>query len=391
MSRRSLPSLASEIEQSALVILAGGIGALAIVLGYIPLPEDTLPRAVAVAAAAVLTVLLVAAVARAISRRYLRLPLVGLLERAERVAGGGALSDVAAPTSRELAGLGAALQRIDDRMRRSEAAVRDSERMASVGRVAVGIAHEVGNPLSAIANYAHVLRARCPATPETDAAFAALENEIERIDRIVTGVLDYARPTGPTVSRVNVTAVLRQSIRLLTEQGVLRRVQLQTDISEAALPVSANAHELQQAFVNLLLNAVDAVGGAGPVSVYADVTTPAAMLAAQRPPPPPPGQPPYPRPLQPRLDAWLAKHAADMEVAKVVVADAGTGISADVRDRIFDPFYTTKGPEEGSGLGLAIVQRVVDAVQGVVWVQTSREGGAAFHILIPIAPRSATL
>src|SRR5690606_23076631 len=131
-------------------------------------------------------------------------------------------------------------------------------------------------------NYAHVIRTRCDGSPQSEAAFTALEHEIERIDRIVTGVLDYARPAGDSLARVNLTAVLRQSVRLLTEQGVLRRVQLTVTISDEPLAVTANVHELQQAFVNLILNAVDAVGGTGPVSVYADVTTPAQMLAAQR-------------------------------------------------------------------------------------------------------------
>ncbi len=288
-----------------------------------------------------------------------------------------------------VARLAAERRELEARVRQATVVVREAERLASAGRVAAGIAHEVGNPLSAIANYAHVLMSRSDASAEVTAAFAALNREIERIDGIVTGVLDFARPAETLVTRVSLTSVLRQSVRLLSEQGVLRRVQVREDIAAEPLDVLANAHELQQAFVNLLLNAADAVGGAGPVSVHASRTTPAQLLVAQRPPPPLPGEPSYPRPPQPRRDRWLAVQHPGLPTARIVVADAGNGVQDAVRDRIFDPFYTTKRSDGGSGLGLAIVQRVIDTLSGVIWAQSSREGGAAFHILVPLAATSA--
>jgi two-component system, NtrC family, sensor kinase len=384
MTRRSLPSLVSELEQSALLLLVAAVVAVAVAVAFLPLPDGLAARTATVAAIAALVVLLALQAARAVAQRYLREPVRQLAERAASLADGSALPDLQAPASRELEALTTALQRIAARLQRAEQSASDAERMASVGRVAAGIAHEVGNPMSAIANYLHVLRGRCDDTAAAREVFTALEAEIDRIDHILSSALDYARPATAIIGVVDLADTLERTIRLLQDQGVLRRITLRFDRPSTPLWVVGNARELQQAFVNLIVNATEAMGGSGPLSVWVSPTTPAQMLAAIRPPPPPPGAPPYPRNSQPRLEHWLRSHPVDLPTAKVVVADAGTGIDVEARDRIFDPFYTTKGPDAGTGLGLAIVQRVVEVVQGTVWVERSREGGAAFHMLFPL-------
>jgi two-component system NtrC family sensor kinase len=384
MPRRSLPSLASELEQSALLVLVAAVVAVAIAVAFLPLPEGLAARTASTAAIAALGILLALRIARAVARRYLRDPVTLLADRAVQLADSATLPDLPVPVTRELEVLTLALQRIAARLQRAEQHAADAERMASVGRVAAGIAHEVGNPMSAIANYVHVLRGRSEDTPAAREVFTAIEGEIDRIDHILSSALDYARPASLAVGTVDLADILERTIRLLQDQGVLRRITLRFDRPATPLWIKGNGRELQQAFVNLIVNAVEAMGGTGPLSVWASPTTPAQILAAIRPPPPPPGAPPYPRTEQPRLEHWLRAHPVDLPTATVVVADAGTGIDVEARDRIFDPFYTTKGPAEGTGLGLPIVQRVVDVVQGTVWVERSRDGGAAFHLLFPL-------
>jgi hypothetical protein len=261
----------------------------------------------------------------------------------------------------------------------------EAERLASVGRIAAGIAHEVGNPLTGIANYAHVLRARAGASPEALAALSGIEREIERIDRIVGGLLDYARPQKGPPSAFDAAGTLRQAVQLLAGQGVFRSVQVQSTIDETPLSLVGNAHEIEQVFVNLLLNAIDAMEAKGTLSLYAGRLTADTIV---RPAPRRSGDAANAsteRSENPRLAEWRAQHTVDEPVAKFVIADSGPGIDVNDSQRVFDPFFTTKGAGEGSGLGLAIVQRVVDSHDGVVWVQRAREGGAAFHMVLPLS------
>ncbi len=90
----------------------------------------------------------------------------------------------------------------------------------------------------------------------------------------------------------------------------------------------------------------------------------------------------------PRVRRWLESENRPEEVVKIVVADSGPGVPEQDRERIFDPFFTTREPGKGTGLGLAIVLRIVENFQGIVWAQSSREGGAAFHVLFPLAPET---
>jgi signal transduction histidine kinase len=82
---------------------------------------------------------------------------------------------------------------------------------------------------------------------------------------------------------------------------------------------------------------------------------------------------------------WLESDQAPEEVMKIVVADSGPGVPLEDRERVFDPFFSTRAPSEGAGLGLAIVLRIVESLEGIVWVESSREGGAAFHVMLPLA------
>jgi two-component system NtrC family sensor kinase len=269
------------------------------------------------------------------------------------------------------------------RLSRAEREAQQTEHLASVGRVAAGIAHEVGNPLTGISNYTHVLRSRVEASSDAEAALIGIEREVERIDKIVGGLLDYARPGDRAPAAFDAGQSLRAAVQLLVDQGVFRRVELSTAIDESPLSLTGNSHELEQAFVNLLLNAIDAMEAQGKIALYAGRMTPDAMLRSPRRAIDGSTQA-FERRVHPRLEAWRARRAPDTPCAKFVIADSGVGVGDDEVGRIFDPFFTTKKTGEGTGLGLAIVQRIVDAHEGVVWVQPAREGGAAFHVVLPL-------
>ncbi|AHG91522.1 ATP-binding region ATPase domain protein [Gemmatirosa kalamazoonensis] len=276
-------------------------------------------------------------------------------------------------------------QRLAEQLRAEQAQRARVEKLATVGHMAAGIAHEVGNPLAAIAGYAHVLRTRGATIPGVGDVLDALERETARIDRIVRGLLDFARPRRVTPSAVDVNDVLAGARRLLNDQGVLRRIRVAEDLDRAAPTVFAERHELEQVFVNLLLNAADAMERVGRIALRTRIVPVDELRAPRGRAGDVPGEYVPHKPHR-RVAEWLSGAVrAPGLVAQVVVADSGPGIAPDDVERVFDPFFTTKSASRGTGLGLAVVARIVDALGGAVWVQRAREGGAAFVIVLPLA------
>jgi len=276
---------------------------------------------------------------------------------------------------------------VEEELAGAKREIAQAERLASIGRMAAGVAHEVGNPLTGIANYTHVLRARAGNSAEATAALAGIEREVERVDRIVTGLLDFARPRPVPEAPFDAAASLRQAVQLLSEQGVFRTVHVQSSIADAPLAMMGNPHEFEQVFVNVLLNAIDAMQSKGTLAVYAGAATAETVARPPRRRSGDAASASAERTENARLASWRATHGGDLPVAKFVIADSGPGINPTDASRVFDPFYTTKDQGHGTGLGLAIVQRVVDSHDGVVWVQRAREGGAAFHLMLPLGGR----
>jgi len=324
-------------------------------------------------------------------RRLVNRPLDDAVQAVEAIAGGDLARRVPEGRTQEFAVLSASVNRMTDALLQEQEGRIRVEKLASVGRLAAGVAHEIGNPLGAINGYIHILRRRVggdAAPPGAMEALDGLEREATRIDRIVRGLLDYARSRKVTPTPIDVNDVVRGVVTLLADQGVLKRVTLDLALDESQPTLFGERHELEQVFVNLLLNAVDAMSGAGRVGI---VTRRVRVGELQQSSPRRAGDPPdvvMPRTLSTRVRDWLARADRPQEAAQVIVADSGTGVPDADREKIFDPFYTTKDPGKGTGLGLAIVARIVEHHRGTVWVQRAREGGAAFVMLFPLVDRA---
>ncbi len=319
-------------------------------------------------------------------------PMSALNAAADQVASGNLAHRAQAAETRDFTDLARRFNLMTDRLLDAQGQLVRTEKLATVGRFAAGVAHEVGNPLSAIGTYLEVLKSR-GADPEL---VAAASGEAARIDRIVRGLLDYARPRDDRLGPVDPGQVIRAVCELLEHQGALRDVAV-TVACEPGLPlVRGSAHALEQVVVNLLLNAADAAKGGR-------VVVGAAPWAYRAPDEPqrrrsdpevgrtggladglsaaqirPPDRQTARRPWRPELEPGTSG-------ALLYVADSGAGVAAEDRERVFDPFFTTKAPGFGTGLGLAVVQRTVHECGGVVWVEGAREGGAAFKIFLPAA------
>src|SRR6267378_911398 len=223
------------------------------------------------------------------------------------------------------------------------------EKLATVGEIASGVAHEVNNPLAAIRMEAEML-GRSTQDADASTAAATIVREVDRAARIVRSLLRLARRADITPVRIQLNDLVRDVAEI--RQRVLRadNIEVRTRMDHAAEAVLGLGQELQQVVINLVTNAEHAVRG------------------------------------RPNAVIELATEGREGWV-RLTVEDSGPGVSQNVRSRIFDPFFTTKSPDEGSGLGLSICQRVVAEVGGRIWLEDSETlGGAKFVVELPAAP-----
>jgi signal transduction histidine kinase len=257
------------------------------------------------------------------------------------------------------------------------------EKLAGIGRLAAGVAHEVRNPLGALGSYVEVLQRR-GADPKVT---GDMHQAIQRIERIVQGLVDYARPDrtrdAARQTSTDLNAAVRTVVDFLDAQGLLRQQRVEFSLDPGLPLVQGDQHMLEQVTVNLLVNAAQASpGGRVVIGTLVKVLETQRRTASRR----GDGQGHQPDPAR----TWLPEPRPQelppgTRGAMLFVADDGPGIPEADRERVFDPFFSTKDPGQGTGLGLAIVARTVHECGGTVWVDRAREGGAVFKVFLPIA------
>lgn len=337
-------------------------------------------------------------------------PLKKLARRAGRISEGdyGASPEVEGPAEVRRVGqeVGAMAERLIDHQERLEENVesleetnrqlleaRDelvrTEKLASVGRLAAGIAHEVGNPLSSITSLLEMLRDQAD-----ESLVDHLESEARRIDEIVSGLLEFARPGQAPLTETEPRAVVEDTIDLLRIQGQFDGVGVTVEGPDEEIRLEANPGRLQQVLVNLLLNAADAAresDGESRVNVRLETDVfdggaSARDYSVRREDDPEGVDYRHLRRMDEPPGQFRAVPLADDErIVRIEVLDSGPGIDDEHQGRIFDPFFTTREPGEGMGLGLAIAARLVDEMGGVIEAHGRPEGGSAFAVLLPRA------
>ena len=219
------------------------------------------------------------------------------------------------------------------------------ERLATVGRLAAGVAHEIGNPLSGVLGWLSVAQTRSAADAELSGYLRELEAEVRRIDGIVRSLLDLGRPARPQLGPVPVAELIRNAARLVGSGPEFREVTVETEVDPEVVAL-ADPGPLSQVVINLLINAAQAIGGPGTIRVVG---------------------------------------GAEAGRVRIEVLDSGPGVPAELRDRIFEPFFTTKSGGKGTGLGLAVSQHLMRAMSGDISVGESPHGGGKFTVSLPAA------
>lgn len=237
-----------------------------------------------------------------------------------------------------------------------------SEKLSSVGRLAAGMAHEVGNPIGAILGYANLLRTHVEKNQEARDFLERIEKEIARIDTIVRELLDFSRPSPGSSVPVDINALVSESASFFSHQKPTRSVEFETRLEENIGMVWANPDQLKQVLINLMLNACDAMEKGGRITIATSQT-------------------PWPEAREKSPDKGSAGFV------EIAVSDTGKGIPKSKLNDVFDPFYTTKPPGKGTGLGLAISLRIVESFGGAISVESVEGKGSTFKIRLPLERR----
>ena len=251
-------------------------------------------------------------------------------------------------------------------LKQTQAMLVQAEKMAAVGQLASGIAHEVKNPLSIILQGVTYLEQELGRTNGQQAeVIDMIKDAVKRSDKIVRGLLEFSRPTQLEAKPAQVDRVLEASLALAEKQLSVKNIRIVKEIAPSLPLVKIDENYMKQVFINLIVNAFQAMPDGGTLTIRAGTRQ---LTEIGR-----------------RVGRRQSDQFALGETAMVCdVVDTGIGISEEVLSKIFDPFFTTKPPGEGVGLGLPITRTIVEAHGGVV-VANSQEGrGTAMRVILPI-------
>jgi len=237
-----------------------------------------------------------------------------------------------------------------------EAQLRRADRLSALGQLSAGLAHEIRNPLGAIKGAVEILEEDFPVGHSKAEFYAIILKEVERLNDVVTNFLNFARPVAPHFAPVDVWDVLTSLEGLISGQARAHRVQIFTSFHSGPARVMADEALIKQAFLNIALNALEAMPEGGDLAVSTRLADPPVTGVLE-------GE---------SREEWM----------EVVFDDTGCGIPEEHLGRVFDPFFTTK--KDGTGLGLAITYRIIENHRGAIRVMSQAGRGTTFMITLPL-------
>jgi two-component system NtrC family sensor kinase len=249
------------------------------------------------------------------------------------------------------------IQERDKRQRvESEIKLLQSEKQASVGKLAGGVAHEINNPLTGIVTFTHMLLRRNDIPEEVRTDLETIAQETERVRKIVKGLLDFSRQTELDREPADVNRLVRQAMTLVENQALIKGVNLTFEPGDGLPMVTLDRNQIQSVLLNIIINALDATDPGGSITI----TTNIGISTSK------PGQ----------------------QGIEILCTDTGCGIPPENLNRLFDPFFTTKEVGHGTGLGLSVSYGIVERHGGTIWVQSKVGKGSTFKVWLPTEEQS---
>ena len=236
-------------------------------------------------------------------------------------------------------------QREKELQRVTQQQIFQSEKLASIGRLSAGIAHEINNPLTGVLTFAHLLKQKKNNIEEDINDLDVIIRETTRVREIVKGLLDFARQTPFKKEFLNINDVLHQILKLIRNQKEFRSIVIEENYSKNILDCYCDKNQLQQVFLNIILNAGEAIANKGTIKIVTSIKKNHTVIS---------------------------------------INDTGSGIKKDNLNKIFDPFYTTKPVGKGTGLGLSISYGIIQQHGGYIECESEEGKGTTFNIFLPI-------
>jgi two-component system NtrC family sensor kinase len=234
----------------------------------------------------------------------------------------------------------------------SRSQILQSEKQASVGRLAAGVAHEINNPLTGVLTYTHMLLRRKDFPDDVRADLQVIAESTERVRKIVKGLLDFSRQTKLDPEPTEINRLVEASIKLIENQALLKGVTVQFQQGEMLPVITLDRSQIQSVLLNILINALDASKPSDTITVH---TTPAVSASD-----------------------------TGSRGVEIIISDTGCGIAPDHLNKIFDPFFSTKEVGKGTGLGLSVSLGIVKEHGGAIRVQSELGKGTTFFIWLPM-------
>jgi two-component system sensor histidine kinase HydH len=228
-------------------------------------------------------------------------------------------------------------------VRRLQDEIRRNEKLAAIGGLAAGVAHEIRNPLSSIKGIATYFENKFEKDSGDQEMAGVMADEVDRLNRVITELLEFARPTDLKLKETEVNSLIAHSVRLIEKEAAIKNISIKLDLSQQPLSAEIDADRFSQCLLNLYLNSLQAMEKGGQLHIK--------------------------------------DYLKNGNVIGIEIRDTGTGIGAENLNKIFDPYYTTK--TKGTGLGLAIVYKIIEAHNGNVKVRSVPGQGTTFSIDIP--------
>jgi two-component system, NtrC family, sensor histidine kinase HydH len=229
-------------------------------------------------------------------------------------------------------------------IRRLQDEIRRTEKLAAIGDLAAGVAHEIRNPLSSIKGIASYYKSKFENGSKDNEMAGVMIEEVDRLNRVISELIEFARPTRLDLKPADLNELLKHSARLVEQEAASKKVEIQLHLTTDSVTAEVDPDRLTQCFLNIFLNALHAMENGGRVTVSCSTK--------------------------------------DNDRVRIDIKDNGSGISPDDLGKIFDPYFTTK--PKGTGLGLAIVHKIIEAHQGQVSVRSAIGQGTTFSITLPL-------